>query len=106
MGLLHLFPLAELLADEERLVGRDAIDTEIDHILDVLLLVDGPAVDAHLVVAGLLEPCRVLSEDLVLVVNTVDSELGEFLRALVLVQVLNRESRAEGGEPLAHIQTE
>ena len=80
--MVRLFPFLapEDMTHLEGFVGGDAVDSEADHFLYRLFLVNRPDVDAHLFIVGFLNPSRVLLEDPVVVVDAVDTLCEDLLR--------------------------
>ena len=59
MYLTDRLPLPEDLAGEGGLVGGDLVHAEVAHGADVLLVIDGPYIDAHPEVVGFLDFIKV-----------------------------------------------
>ena len=94
------------MSQGKRLVGGDAVHSEVDHCLHVFLLVHGPDVHAHSEVVCLFHPFRMLVERAVMIVNAVDAVFVQVGRGNVAVQILVREFRCLRCHFLADVHAE
>lgn len=88
---------AELFLADELLqllgvVGGDVVDTQVDEVAHVLLLVYGPDVDLEAQLVRLLDPFGMLAQRLNRVVDAGQTELLDFLGREVAVEVVDFES--------------
>ena len=103
--------VAELLhsekpADEQRVIGGDAVHSETYHCPDILLLVHGPDIHGHSEVVGFGHPLRMLVYHIVMIVDSVDALPVKLRRGDVAVEILVGELRSELCNPLAHVHAE